>query len=53
MMELAMKSEQASPGGGKIDKDDMRKCFRRLRDNEDIKKIAANIKKTNVSTYVP
>ena len=50
MMELAVKSEEASPGGGKIDKDDMRKCFRRLTDNEDMKKIAANIKKTKVTT---
>ena len=38
-MEFAVKSEEASPGGGKIDKADMRDCFRRLRDNDDIKEL--------------
>ena len=50
MMELAVKSEQASPGGGRIDKDEIRKCFLRLKESEDMKSIATNIKKTNVSS---
>ena len=49
-MEFAVKSEEASPGGGKIDKADMRDCFRRLRDNDDIKRIASNIKSTKITT---
>ena len=50
MMELAVKSEKASPGGGRIDKDEIRKCFQRLKENDDMKNIATNIKKTNIST---
>ena len=49
-MQLAIKLEETVPGGGKIDKDDLRRCFQNLKDKKDMKRIAANIKQTKIDS---